>query len=103
MGQGGIYDSYMKTCTYPVVLKGELLEELRRTAKATGLSVADCIRQGAKLGLPRLREQLAAGNTRVTNVNPLPAKAAEKLYAQADDDTEAINVFMAAQSKGVEE
>jgi hypothetical protein len=93
----------MKTCTYPVVLKGELLQEIRKTAKVTGLSVADCIRQGAKLGLPQLREQLAAGNVRITNVNPLPAKAAEALYAEADDDTEAINLFMEAQSKGVEE
>lgn len=93
----------MKTCMYPVVLKGELLEELRQTAKATGLSVADCIRQGAKLGLPQLREQLAAAQARVTNVNPLPAKVARALYAQPDDDAEAIRLFMAAQSKTVEE
>ncbi len=42
----------MKTCSYPVVLKGELLHEIPQTAKVTGLSVADCIHQGAKLGLP---------------------------------------------------
>jgi len=93
----------MKTCTYPVVLKGKLLEELRRTAKATGLSIADCIRQGTKLGLPRLREQLAAKQARVTNVDPLPHKVAQALYAQPDDDTEAIQRFMAAQSKHVAE
>jgi hypothetical protein len=80
-----------------------LLEELRRTAKATGLSIADCIRQGAKLGLPQLRDQLAAARARVTNVNPLPDKVANALYAQLDDDTEAIKLFMAAQSKTVGE
>ncbi len=52
----------------------------------------------AKLGLPQLREQLAVGNDRITSVNPPPTKAAQALYAEADDDTEAISLFMEAQS-----
>jgi len=37
----------------------DLLGEVRETAAATGLSVAAAMRQSMKLGLPRLRRQLA--------------------------------------------
>ena len=37
----------------------DLLGEVRETAAATGLSVATTMRQSMKLGLPRLRKQLA--------------------------------------------
>lgn len=48
----------MKTTPYPLALPQELLEEVRVTAAATGLSLAAAMRQSMKLGLPRLREQL---------------------------------------------
>ena len=48
----------MKSDTYPLALPVDLLHEVRQTAKATGLSMADAMRQSMKLGLPRLREQL---------------------------------------------
>jgi hypothetical protein len=59
------------------------------------------MRQGLKFGLPKLREHLGVG--RVTNVEPLPAKVARRLYRRRDDDSESIARFMAAQSKRVEE
>ena len=49
----------MKRDTYPLAMPNDLLDEVRRTAKATGLSMADAMRQSMKLGLPRLREQLS--------------------------------------------
>jgi hypothetical protein len=55
-----MYDSSMKSDTYPLAMPNDLLAEVRRTAKATGLSMADAMRQSMKLGLPRLREQLSA-------------------------------------------
>ena len=57
-----MYDSSMKSVTYPLAMPSDLLTEVRRTAKATGLSMADAMRQSMRLGLPRLREQLAAGS-----------------------------------------
>ena len=46
----------MKSETYPLALRSELLDEVRRT----GLSLADAMRQSLRLGLPKLREQLTA-------------------------------------------
>jgi hypothetical protein len=40
---------------------------------------------------------------RITNVDPLPDKVLKRLYAQEDDDAKFIRVFMAAQTKAVEE
>ncbi|PWU15409.1 MAG: hypothetical protein C5B50_15480 [Verrucomicrobia bacterium] len=37
----------------------DLLREVRRAAKETGLSLADAMRQSMKLGLPKLTEQLS--------------------------------------------
>src|SRR6266699_3277342 len=48
----------MKSETYPLALPSDLLREIRKTAKATGLSMADTMRQSIKLGAPKLREQL---------------------------------------------
>ena len=59
-GRGTMYDSSMKSDTYPLAMPGDLLNEVRQTAKETGLSMADAMRQSMKLGLPRLREQLSS-------------------------------------------
>ena len=75
--------------------------ELREAAGKTGLSMADIIRQSSKLGLPLLLEQF--GPARVTNVPPLPAKVAQALYSEPEDDTKGIERFMAAQAKTVQE
>ncbi len=48
----------MKGETYPLAMPTDLLQEIRQTAKATGLSMADAMRQSMRLGLPKLREQL---------------------------------------------
>jgi hypothetical protein len=91
----------MKSTTYPLLIPAEFLDELREVAKETGLSTADIIRQSAKLGLPKLRKQMASG--RITNVAPLSDSAARALYAQPEDDAEDIRVFMEAQAKAVQE
>ena len=91
----------MKSETYPLALPPELIGEARKTAKETGLSLADAMRQSLKLGLPRLREQLAVG--RVTNVPPLSAKVARQLYSEPEDDAESIRRFVSAQAKVIEE
>ena len=92
----------MKSITYPLGLPEDLYREIQRAAKETDLSTADAIRQSIKLGLPALREKLSATG-RVTNVEPLPDKVARRLYAQPEDDEEAIRQFMRAQATVVEE
>ena len=59
-----MYDSSMKSETYPLAMPTDLLEEVRQTAKATGLSMADAMRQGMRLGLPKLRNQLGTARMR---------------------------------------
>lgn len=87
----------MESETHPLAVPPDLLPEVRRTAKDTGLSLAEAMRRSLKLGLPKLREQLVAG--RVTNINPLPSSVARKLYAEPDDDEAEIRLFMAAQAR----
>jgi hypothetical protein len=91
----------MKSETYPLALPPPLLNEVRRTAKETGLSLADAMRQSLKLGLPKLREQLLA--TRVTNIDPLPDHVMDRIYSQSDDDLELTKRFMNAQTFDVDE
>ena len=90
----------MKTVTYPIALPVEFVSEFKSAAKEAGLSTADAIRQSAKLGLPKFREQ---HSRRVTNVDPLPEAVARKLYAKREDDDEVQRLFMAAQFKGSQE
>ncbi len=91
----------MKCEVYPLAMPIDLYEEVRTASKDTGLSMADVMRQGLKLGVPLLCQQLSAG--RVTNVNPLPKAVLDKLYRPREDDEEGIRKFMSAQSKAVQE
>jgi hypothetical protein len=87
----------MKSVTYPMALPVDFPNEFKRAAKEAGLSTADTIRQSAKLGLPKFREQTASG--RVTNVAPLSDSAARRLYAEREEDIDSIRRFIAAQPK----
>ena len=69
-----MYDSYMKTATFPLAIPADLLGEVRKTAKDTGLSMADAMRQSMKLGLPKLRDQLAG-------VRPMTKEEAKRAFA----------------------
>jgi hypothetical protein len=91
----------MKSETYPLALPPPLLKEIRRTAKETGLSLADAMRQSLKLGLPKLREQLHVD--RVTNIDPLPDHVLDRIYSQPDSDPELTRKFMKAQSFDIDE
>jgi len=78
----------MKTETYPLAVPEDLLGEVRKTAKETGLSIADAMRQSMKLGLPRLREQLAT-----TKVKPMTAEEARRAFAR-DSEWDALESVM---------
>ena len=83
-----MYVSSMKSDTYPLAMPNDLLEEVRQTAKATGLSMADAMRQSMKLGLPKLREQLSTAHLRP--FTPKEIKAAFK----RDEEWEAFESAM---------
>ena len=92
-----MYVPSMKSVTYPIALPVDFLKEFKQAAEEAGVSTADSIRQSAKLGLPKFREQNASG--RVTNVAPLPDNIARKLYADREEDMDSIRRFIAAQPK----
>lgn len=71
-----MYDSSMKSETYPLAMPPDLLSEVRLAAKETGLSVADAMRQSMKLGLPNLRRQLS-----MAKAKPMNAEEARRAFA----------------------
>ncbi len=83
-----MYDSYMKTDSYPLALPADLLDEVRRTAKETGLSMADAMRQSMRLGLPKLREKLAPSTLRPFTANEI------KVAFKKDAEWEAFEAAM---------
>lgn len=84
--------------TIPLSVPDDLLEDVRRAADETHLSVQDVFRQSTRLGLPKLREQHAG---RITNVDPLPDDVLARIYVKPEeDDEEGVKRFMAAQAFG---
>ncbi len=67
----------------------DLLGELRRTAKETGLSVADAMRQSMKLGLPKLREHLSTAKPK-----PMSPEETRRAFAP-NSDWDALEAAMA--------
>ena len=49
----------MSMTTYPLGLPDELMEEVKRTAADTHLSMEDAMRQAIKIGLPQVREGMS--------------------------------------------
>jgi hypothetical protein len=65
----------MSMTTYPLGLPDELMEEVKRTAADTHLSMADALCQAIKLGLPRVRE----GVSKESDLAEAAAETWEKL------------------------
>ncbi len=53
------YRFLMSMTTYPLGLPDDLMEEVKRTAADTHLTMADAMRQAIKLGLPQVRENVS--------------------------------------------
>ncbi|HZV36882.1 MAG TPA: hypothetical protein VFB72_20060 [Verrucomicrobiae bacterium] len=84
--------------TIPLPMPPELIEEVRRTAQQAQVSSAEIMRKSIRAGLPKVREALIQ-IPRLTNVDALPRKAANKLYAEREDDLASIRQFIKAQPK----
>lgn len=75
----------MATVTIPLAVPVDLVDDIRTAARETGLSQADVMRQSMKAGLPKVRKKFKASAGRVTNVNPLPRRVLDKMYARKDE------------------
>jgi hypothetical protein len=75
----------MATKPFPIAMPDDLLAEVRRAARETGLSQADVVRQSVKAGIPKIREQYRASKGRVTNVKPLSRRQWERIYSRRDE------------------
>jgi hypothetical protein len=89
-----MYDPSMKTTSYPLAVPYDLLDEVRDTAAATGLTLAAAMRQSMRLGLPRLREQLAPGTT----LRPFTKTEAQQAFGP-DPEADALAARLARRSR----
>jgi hypothetical protein len=89
----------MRSKTFPLAMPKELLSEVRRAARKTGLSLADTMRQSVKLGLDPLVRKLAPP-PRITNVDPLPDDVLDRYYSRPERDETGINQLIKAQAMG---
>jgi hypothetical protein len=80
----------MASKTYPLAMPPDLLKQARETAEQTGLSLADTMRQSMKLGLPKLREQLAPQ----PGLKPFTRKEARQAFAP-DPEWDRLEAAMA--------
>jgi|SRR5580658_5211890 hypothetical protein len=84
----------MKTDTYPLAVPRDLLGELRTASQDLGLSVADIMRQNMKLGLPKLREQLASEPPR--KLKPMSKVESRRCYQQPNREFDALEHHLAS-------
>jgi hypothetical protein len=80
----------MKSETFPLAMPADLLEEVRQAAKRTGLSMADVVRQSAKIGLPKLVEDFA-----LRSIKPLSPEECRRCFDQPNPEFDALEAHMA--------
>ena|SRR5258708_38705687 len=96
--RGLMYDSYMKTDTYPLAVPKDLYGDLRKAAKATGLSIADAMRQSMKLGLPKLVEELSVPQA-LKKLKPLSPEECRECWGDPDPEFDALAAHCASLPK----
>ena len=76
-----MYGCSMATVRVPLAIPPKLLEEVRATARDTGPSQADIMRQSMRAGLPKVRERYKVP----LNLSPVPEKAVASAYRQMSE------------------
>ncbi len=89
-----MYDSYMKTNTYPLAVPSGLLREVRKAARKTGLSMADTMRQSIRLGLPNLVQQLTPDP--IKNLKPFTAEESRRCFETPNPEFDALSAHCAS-------
>ena len=92
----------MKSETYPLALPSELLKEVRKAAKKTGLSMADTMRQSMKLGLPKLVEGLSMEQV-LKNLQPMTPAECRECWEQPNEEFDALEHHCATHPSQVSE
>jgi hypothetical protein len=82
----------MKSANYPLAIPEDLLTEVRRTARQTGLSLADTMRQSIRLGLPKLREQLSVQ----AGLTPMTREECRQCWGTPDPEFDELAAYCAA-------
>jgi hypothetical protein len=77
----------MKTEIYPLPLPPDLAKVVRKAAKATGLSLAETMRQGLRRGIPTLTENLSPDGRR----GPLTEEECRQCWGVPNDEFDALN------------
>ena len=95
--------SSRKDYHYPLRLPAEDAKAVDQVCWKSRTSFNQVVTMCVRKALPAVRDALSAETGRVTNVDPLPTRVLERLYSQAEDDTDSIRLFMAAQAQTVEE
>jgi hypothetical protein len=86
-----MYDKPMKSDIFPLAMPETLLGEVRSTAKKTGLSMADVMRQSVKLGLPALVRELAG-----QELKPFTKAEARQCWEEPNDEFDALEQHCAS-------
>jgi hypothetical protein len=81
----------MKSETYPLPLPPDLLKEVRKAAKITGLSLAETMRQSMKLGIPKLEERLGSGR-----LKPFTKEECRQCWGTPDPEFDALAAHCAS-------
>ena len=74
----------------------DLLKEIRKTAKETGLSLADVMRQSMKLGVPSLRKGLGRKSPILKGLKPFTKKEARECWGKPNPEFDQIEHDMAS-------
>jgi hypothetical protein len=86
----------MKSESYPLAVPSDLLKEVRKAAKKTGLSMADAMRQSMKLGLPKLIEDLSMTQV-LKNLKPLTPEECRQCWGSPDPEFDGLAAHCASQ------
>jgi hypothetical protein len=74
-----------------LAMPADLLGDVRKTAKETGLSMADAMRQSIRLGLPKLQAQLSPNK-----LKPLTAAECRECWESPDAEFDALSAHCAS-------
>ena len=87
--------------TIPLSVPDDLLEEVRKTAKQTNLSMQDVFRQSTRLGMPKLIEQLSGRlSLAPLSDNELAASFAKMSAEEIEEDAQLGRASLKAQKAG---
>src|SRR5437016_7569861 len=90
-----MYDLSVKSETFPLTMPQNILKEIRRVAKKTGLSMADTMRQSMKLGLPKLEEDLST-ESRIKQPKPMTEDECRQCWEVPNPEFDALERHMAS-------